>query len=430
MLNFALEAAIMERTPIWAAGAQDWWDFTRSGRAKRGVGAMPAETRASDGWVENEAGLLVKRSANTRSMAGKGLLTYPTRTNLLLRSQDFSASWNLLRLTLSTKIAAPDGTTTADLLLDTAVAGTHVAIQTISKAASSIVYSSSVYVKANVRDIVEFRVSDQTGKGVRTVFNLTTATITTAATAFGTGFTAGSSSITNVGNGWYRIELRATSNTATVIGQEIYVADASGNISYTGNGSGLYIWGAQLEMGSFASPPILTSGTAATANGPQQVIDIGSRAALGVGGVIQVDLRDVTETSKAVFMLNDGTSNNYVVLYANRGSSTASLSVVNGGVQAQIDLPTAPATGLATYAFAVGANYAMARLVGASAPTANTVVTFPATLSKFALGGSGFDAGSNNYQLSKRLALWYGPTSQHFFDNVLWPKAQLLAQVA
>ena len=230
---------------------------------------------------------------NPTTFAPLGVLIEEQRVNLLLRSQDFSASWILLRLTLSTKIAAPDGTTTADLLLDTAVAGTHVAIQTISKAASSIVYNSSVYVKANVRDIVEFRVSDQTGNGVRAVFNLTTGLRTTAATAYGAGFTAGSSSITSVGNGWYRIELGATSNTATVIGQEIYVADASGNISYTGNGSGLYVWGAQLEAGAFPTSYIPTVASQSTRAADQVSIltsAFGYNAAEGtmaVEGVVQ-----------------------------------------------------------------------------------------------------------------------------------------------
>ena len=260
-----------------------------------------------------------------------GVLIEEQRTNLLLRSQDFSASWILLRLTLSTKIAAPDGTTTADLLLDTAVAGTHVAIQTISKAASSIVYNSSVYVKANVRDIVEFRVSDQTGNGVRAVFNLTTATITTAATAYGAGFTAGSSSITSVGNGWYRIELSATSNTAIVLGQEIYVANASGNISYTGNGSGLYAWGAQLEAGAFPTSYIPTVASQVTRAADQVSILTSAFGYNAAEGTLAAQATTMTSVApnRPIGIFSDGTNNERIMAYVRDGN--AQLVIIDGG---------------------------------------------------------------------------------------------------
>ena len=246
-----------------------------------------------------------------------GVLIEEQRTNLILRSEDFSTGWSLLRLTASANaIAAPDGTTTADQLLDTAVAGTHVAIQTISKAASSIVYDASVYLKASVRDKGELRVSDQSGNGVRIAFNLTTGTITTTATAFGTGFTAGSSSITNVGNGWYRIELSATSNTAVLLGHEIYVADASGNTSYTGNGSGFYTWAAQLEAGAFPTSYIPTVASQVTRAADQVSILTSAFGYSATEGTMVAAARAILANSLgAAASVNDGTGNEEIVIY-------------------------------------------------------------------------------------------------------------------
>lgn len=198
------------------------------------------------------------------TLVPRGLLIEEARTNLILQSENFgSASWTPLRLTVSTpSITAPDGTSPTDQLLDTAVAGTHVVIQTISKAASSLTYTTSVFLKANVRTLGELRLSDQSGNGVRNTFNLSNGTIGSPST-FGTGFTAGQSSITPVGSDWYRVTMTATTNTATTLGMEIYIADASGNTSYTGNGSGFYAWGAQLELGAFATSYLPTGASTA-----------------------------------------------------------------------------------------------------------------------------------------------------------------------
>lgn len=250
-----------------------------------------------------------------------GVLIEEQRTNLILRSQDFSASWSLLRVTASTNaIAAPDGTVTADQLLDTAVAGTHVAIQTIAKAASSIVYDASVYVKANVRDKGELRVSDQAGNGVRIAFNLTTATITAGPSAFGAGFTVGTASITSVGNGWYRVELSATSNTAILLGHEVYVANASDATSYTGDGSGFYVWGAQLEAGAFASSYIPTVASQVTRAADQVSILTSAFGYNETAGSLLAEVRasDLSVSRRIAVLYND--ASNRIALNLDNGS--------------------------------------------------------------------------------------------------------------
>ena len=177
-----------------------------------------------------------------------GLLIEQSSTNLILYSEQFdNANWTALRASVTPNCnVAPDGNLTADLILDNSTSGTHVLIQTISKTATAIAYNASVYLKAYTRNNGELRMSDQSGNGIRVVFDLSAGTVGSPL-SFGTGYTIGTSSITPVGNNWYRVSMSGTSNTATINSLEIYVANASLATSYVGNGSGFFAFGAQLE---------------------------------------------------------------------------------------------------------------------------------------------------------------------------------------
>ena len=77
-------------------------------------------------------------------------------------------------------------------------------------------------------------------------------------------------SIVDVGNGWYRciITFTTVSTSGAVINPVIYLIDnanATRAAGMTGDGySGIFIWGAQLEQGSFPTSYIKTSGASAT----------------------------------------------------------------------------------------------------------------------------------------------------------------------
>lgn len=67
----------------------------------------------------------------------------------------------------------------------------------------------------------------------------------------------------------------------------------------------------QLEEGSFATPPIVTTGSAVTRTGNRQVIDLTGRLQYGVAGFVKVDLREGNASSFARIMeFNDGTNLN------------------------------------------------------------------------------------------------------------------------
>lgn len=195
-----------------------------------------------------------------------GLLIEESRTNLLTYSEQFdNAAWTKGRATIvSNATIAPDGTLTADRIVDNTVSGTHRAFQAISKAASALTYTASCYFKAAELSYAQIRVAE-TGEtnGAGAVINLATGQ------ALGTygAFTSMSAVSTSVGNGWYRLEFTFTTLTDTSL--TFYVNTATGGTlgspAYVGTGySGVYIWGAQLEAGSFATSYIPTTSATVT----------------------------------------------------------------------------------------------------------------------------------------------------------------------
>jgi hypothetical protein len=182
----------------------------------------------------------------------------------------------------------------------------------------------------------------------------------------------------------------------------------------------------QLELGSFASPPILTTGTAATVNGNQQVIGLTGKLSQGVAGIVQIDTKGLAD-EKYLFELNDGTTDNQVSLRTTANSTVYRFSgAVSGSSVGGINFGS-PAVGVATFVFAVdnASKFAQVRQVGQPANTAATLSGYP-LMSKIALGGTGTTASNNTYQLTKKLALKFGPQDQNSF-NQMYTLAQIAA---
>ena len=284
-------------------------------------------TRASTATFFNSAGTLTSASNdvarfdyNPATLAPQGLLIEESRTNLLLRSEDFSdASWLKIRATVTVNATtAPTGTAVADKLVEDTSTNTHESYQSVAIVANTL-HTATFYLKAAERTRAKiWLLNGAISSGANASVNLGAGTIT-APNLFGTGSSA-SSSITNVGNGWYRCSIACIVDAASTTARAyIVLENAAGNDNYTGDGtSGLFVWGAQLEAGAFPTSYIPTTTTALTRAADVASVNTLSPWFNAVEGTIYSEGGFASapflggNRFTGLFAINDGTVNNYI----------------------------------------------------------------------------------------------------------------------
>lgn len=205
----------------------------------------------------------------------------PTRyTNLLTYSQDFdNAAWIKSNLAVTggsiNAETAPDGTLTADRVLETGATVNHyIGRDTGSPGASTDIRTFSVYVKGGLgRDYASICAGNGSGGPYFTVtVDLNSGAITQSDLVnTGTWFTTTpTATVTSVGNSWYRVAITSRRVQYYLMSPNTTGTPTSG--SNWGLGSyasdvtkGIVAWGGQLEWGTTASPYLATSASTATA---------------------------------------------------------------------------------------------------------------------------------------------------------------------
>lgn len=205
--------------------------------------------------LDGSGDLDVTRATTATRVNSDGLIEV-TPYNLLQQSQTFdNVFWSTLDSSVvANSTIAPNGTNTAFSLLDNTSNFVHAIIPQISKPSTEITYSFSIFAKyKDIGKKIQLSFDDAVAGGVDSgIFNLSTGEWDTAISTPSASFTNASRSFENIGNGWYRLILKVTSNSQPQIRTNIFVANASNQTFYIGNGTGIYIWGAQVVQGTSA----------------------------------------------------------------------------------------------------------------------------------------------------------------------------------
>ena len=189
------------------------------------------------------------------------LLLEPQRTNYAGKSEEFNDSyWQKVRATITAnQIVSPDGSVTADLLTATNTSENYCQ-QNVSSTVSGSKQTASFFVKKGTSDFCHILLWDVSNDGARQWFDLTNGSVGTS-TTFGSGVSVDSAQMINYGNDWYRC-IVVFNNSNTTVRIRISASNSNGSTSST-SGKTIYIWGAQLTVGSYETSyiPNTTTGS-------------------------------------------------------------------------------------------------------------------------------------------------------------------------
>lgn len=342
-----------------------------------GTVGMPSD------YTRNFGGLFPPRfDYDPVTLAPRGLLIEEQRTNLLTYSEQFdNAAWTKSNSTVTANATtSPDGTVDADKIVETATTAAFSAVQAPTMALSTS-HTFSCYMKAAERSFGVMNIFTGTAS-CWTWFDLSSGTVAT----LGAGATA---TITPARDGWYRCTLTIATAASGTPNVAIWPAATNGVLSYAGTaGSGIFVWGAQLEAGAFATSYIPTVASQVTRTADTALIQAPNFAPW---------YRQNAGTIVAEWALNHANATGRYIVKGSSPTVGAGVGpwVNSNGIDTRawvggtsITVGNASLTAPNKVAFGYSPLNNAASLNGASA-VANTTATAPADVNLLEIGGSG-----------------------------------------
>lgn len=245
------------------------------------------------------------------------LLLEPSRTNIITHSENFSdSSWvNIDTTETSSATTSPDGTVNAYKLTKSAANGL---IRTFISVSGD--YTFSVFLKKDTLNYARLFIAS----------SVESASVYIDLDNGSTGTEIGNPDGVKVeyyGNGWYKCSINK--NVSTITNFRIYPADGDNDTS--GTSGSIFIYGAQLEQGSYATSYIPTIGLAETRLG-DVCYNSGTSAEFNDSeGVLFVETAALANdgTNRWAAAVSDGTNFERVQIIYLSTDNTIAASVIN-----------------------------------------------------------------------------------------------------
>ena len=207
-----------------------------------------------------------------------GLLVEEARTNEFSYSQQFNTGWSISNCAEEQNATiAPDGTLSASKATPNGNFGDHGFYKIFTSGVDRV---ASIFAK-QASGAYKLAIAPS-GSNSGPIFNLQTGEIDS-------NVTPATATITPVGNGWYRCTVTVDSTSTYA---KFYIVNSNNAWSYSGDGtSGIYMWGAQLEAGSFPTSYIPTAGSTVTRAADVASIGVGAFGYNKTAGTVLITAR-------------------------------------------------------------------------------------------------------------------------------------------
>jgi hypothetical protein len=316
---------------------------------------------ATSGQIHREyAPTLVSKANNAARFEtatdgqSEGILIEGSRTNLVTYSNNFGV-WSALRVTAEAGASVgPDGQLCYVMREDTTAANTHYVNLSVNGQSTSTTYTMSVYAKkvatSNQTRHLRLRVNGIGGEA-SVEYNLANGTVNRTYGTF-----LNSTSISSIGNGWYRLVMTYTNPGGSVASGMIITGspDTTATLpSYDGDGySAFALFGAMVEAGSYASSLVTSNSGSQTTRAADSLSMTDSSLFDNGEGTIVAEFAlpsgptadQATTVTGAVVGITASTSNNYVRLQTDTRTNVYSASMYADG-SSQLTISSAGDTG-------------------------------------------------------------------------------------
>ena len=300
-------------------------------------------TRETAATRVDENGLIEDVLSNVPRIDYSGcphILAEPQRTNNIQYSEDFTQSyWRKDKVTVTANsIISLSGQLDTSLIQETVYTGGIPSFDLLSSITLGTgSHTFTFYVKNNNGRYLGISFGSNAQR-VRTNFDFTTNTFKTL---IFNGTTTGSASFTTLGD-YYRISITATFPSSTVADTVLMPLATDTYPFYSFQDSdnrSFYLWGAQLEVGSYGTSYIPTSGSTVTRNQ-----DLFTRDGIGslinsTEGVLFLEIAALSnDSTRRAITLSDGTTSNRVMLrYQNSSNAVQCFINVAGALYSNLN---------------------------------------------------------------------------------------------
>jgi len=349
----------------------------------------------------NEQGLIEEMAVNVPILdysdgTCPSLKLQPQSTNLITYSEAFGNSyWTKSGATVTSGFSAPsvDSPLGAFKLVEDSGNSKHQILASIS---SYTELTISFFAKKAERSFISVEKSSWGS----TIFDLNDGSVV-----------SGNGSVIDLGNGWYRC---SASYTASVSQTQFYILllEDGSSSNYQGDGvSGVYIYGMQAEVQSYATSYIKTEGSTQT-----RLQDTASKSGISSlinssEGVLYAEISALYDNSVndlRWFSLNDNSTNNLVTIYYYKATNTIGAQLKVGGVQVfrNDDIPITSKTDFIKIAFKWKQDDVAIYINGIKKASSTSVNSFNSgVLNRFSfdrgVGGQDFYGKTKNLQVYK-----------------------------